>query len=156
MSDRIEIAVGCTPRAQPRIKARVVQPKGRRAFAHFYTPSTADGFKDEVLLRARAHDNFPAEPWEGPIQVDSEFFFERPQYMLARKFPDGPILHTAKPDRDNLDKAVLDALTEAGLWRDDAQVCAGEVRKFYAGRGCQPGVIIVVRRLTTTEDPCSS
>jgi len=45
--------------------------------------------------------------------------------------PDAPNFHTSKPDRDNLDKAILDALTNAGIWKDDAQVCAGIITKSY-------------------------
>ena len=149
----LELAIGCTPKAQPRIKARVVQSRGGKAFAHIYTPSTANAFKDEILLRTRAHPDFPPEPWTGPVRLDVEVFFERPQYMHHKKFPDGHIPHTAKPDRDNIDKAVMDALTASGLFKDDAQVCAGEITKWYVDRECQPGVRIKAQQIK--EDSCS-
>ena len=49
--------------------------------------------------------------------------------------PNAPKWHTDKPDRDNADKAVLDALTNLGLWGDDKQVCDGRIRKFYVRPG---------------------
>jgi Holliday junction resolvase RusA-like endonuclease len=53
---------------------------------------------------------------------------------------------TGKPDRDNLEKALLDALTGL-LWIDDAQVCAGEPRKRYTAPGESPGAVVVVELL---------
>lgn len=38
------------------------------------------------------------------------------------------------PDLDNLAKAALDALTELGFWRDDAQICGLIVTKIYDDR----------------------
>lgn len=100
----------------------------------------------------------PADaPWRGPINVTIDVYFERTQELLKPKYPDGPIRHICKPDRDNTDKSILDALTEAGLWLDDAQVCDGPVRKWWAARGAGPGVIIAVQRIGWTEPdaPCT-
>jgi Holliday junction resolvase RusA-like endonuclease len=41
-------------------------------------------------------------------------------------------LHVKKPDTDNLLKAVMDSLTEAGVWEDDALVFWTEAAKQYA------------------------
>lgn len=49
--------------------------------------------------------------------------------------------------RDNLEKAVLDAMTTDGWWRDDRQVVAGEVRKFYHARGEVPGAMIAMGKI---------
>lgn len=151
--DSITLTIGCAPKAQPRIRARVVQPKraGARAFASFYTPKTADAFRSEVVLRARGHDGFPREPWTGPIAFSLDVYFERPRRLQRRSDPDGPIRHVAKPDCDNLKKAVMDALTDAGLWVDDCQVCQWGGSKWYAAKGCQAGAIITITRIA---DPC--
>lgn len=44
--------------------------------------------------------------------------------------PGGLIPHTVRPDADNLVKAMLDALTRARVWEDDAQVWDLRVRKW--------------------------
>ncbi len=55
--------------------------------------------------------------------------------------------HAQKPDRDNLDKAVMDALK--GLaWNDDSQVCAGKIEKFIAAGDEQPHVLIRIVELS--------
>lgn len=126
------------PKAQPRAKARAC---GR--FAQVYNPKTADDWK--TIIRNAARDAWAASgdvtPWTGPLCVSLTFHFPRPKSHRRKTGdlkPGAPVWHTAKPDRDNSDKAVLDALTNLGIWGDDRQVCDGRIRKVYAdGRsGC--------------------
>lgn len=42
---------------------------------------------------------------------------------------DGMVFHTERPDADNLTKSILDSMTKAEVWLDDAQVCDLSVRK---------------------------
>jgi hypothetical protein len=51
-----------------------------------------------------------------------------------------PEWHDKRPDADKLARAVLDAITESGTIRDDAQVVSLQVRKRYG----QPGVRITL------------
>lgn len=44
--------------------------------------------------------------------------------------PGALLFHTVRPDADNLVKSILDALTRAGVWEDDAQVWDLRVRKW--------------------------
>jgi Holliday junction resolvase RusA-like endonuclease len=132
----IDFMVHGDPKAQPRPRAFARKFANGAIAARMYDAGTAEGWKGLIALAARPHK--PAAPIEGPIRVDVDFFFARPQRLLRRRDPEEPIPHDSKPDRDNLDKAVLDALTQLGFWRDDAQVCAGEVRKFYVSKTGSP------------------
>lgn len=68
----------------------------------------------------------------GPCRVDLHFFMLR-RGRAKRRW------HTQKPDRDNLAKPVLDALTEAGVYRDDCLVVSGEITKEWAAPGAERG-----------------
>ena len=57
---------------------------------------------------------------------------------------DAPFHHSKKPDLDNLIKATLDAMTQAGAWRDDSQVSTIRASKQYAFRLNKTGVRILI------------
>ena len=79
------------------------------------------------------------EPLEGPVAVHATFTLPRPKSAVkARWAPD------RKPDIDKLLRALLDACTAGGAWRDDAQVVTVAVSKVYAVDGNLPGVTFTV------------
>lgn len=65
----------------------------------------------------------------------------RNAHILKASAPEYPI---TTPDTDKLIRCVSDAITDARLWRDDAQVVSVVAAKRY---GDQPGVHIVVTEL---------
>lgn len=134
------------PKAQPRARARKFG-----AHASVYDPGTSDHWKYLVAMAAKAHPDFPPEPFDVPLRVDIALFFPRPQRLLRKKSPEAPIPYDKKPDRDNSDKAILDALTQVGLWRDDALVCQGEPQKWYAAKDGRTGAAIRVTDALRTE-----
>jgi len=139
-----------TPRAQPRGrhgKGRVVSTTG-----------PAKLWKQAVEASARA---LTAKDWEAldgmrgkPIAVDHMFWFP------TRKVERYGTLHTHKPDRDNLDKLMLDALAprrkgqklseviniELGrngvIPGDDCVIADGRITK---GWSANPGVVTTIR-----------
>lgn len=125
--------VGGMPKAQPRTKAVAIA-----GHARVYTPKSADAWKATVAIEAKRH--IPT-PLEGPVWLHCTFLFPRPQRLLTKKSPALALPHTGPPDRDNLDKAVLDALTGIAFG-DDRQVCYGTVIKAYVAKGYPPGVQI--------------
>jgi Holliday junction resolvase RusA-like endonuclease len=125
------------PMPQPRPRATI-----RGKHAGVYDPGTATGWKSQIAIAARAY--IPKTPIDAPVKLDISFVFPRPGRLLRKKDLDGRILHTARPDRDNLEKAVMDALTAIGMWRDDALVCDGSPRKFYAAKGELSGAFIQI------------
>ena len=116
------------PKGQPRVRAFV---RGRHAGV--YDPGTADDWKATVQLALRGKTPTMSEP--GPCRVVMTFYFPRPKSHFTKKGkrPDAPVFHTSKPDTDNLQKAVLDVLTNLAVWCDDSQVACIQVQKLYAG-----------------------
>jgi len=53
----------------------------------------------------------------------------------------------AKPDIDNLLKSTMDALSQAGVWRDDAQVVAVVASKRYESANQAIGAVIRLEAL---------
>lgn len=104
----------------------------RRGRIAMHTPEKTANWTTRAAMVAR--QAIGACQHAGPVRVDVVAVFERPQRMLAKKWPNRREFHTSKPDRDNVDKIILDALTKAGVLADDAIVCDGRVQKFYADR----------------------
>lgn len=143
------------PKGQPRPKA-FARNFGGKWMARVYDAGTAENWKSQIAIAAKQF--IPAEPLTGPLRVDLTFYFPRPKGHYrsgknAHQLKDGaPTYHTSKPDRDNSEKAVTDALTILGMWVDDSQICAGEVRKLYTDGhrpGCQVDIAQIADRPVT-------
>lgn len=139
---KIDFFVPGTPKAQPRPRAF-----SRGGVTRIYNPGTAEGWKGLIALAAKRFR--PARPMEGPIAVTIIFYLRRPKRLFRKKDPPGPIPYIARPDWDNLGKAVTDALTELSFWRDDALAWDVHVRKFYAAKDGETGARITIEG----EDP---
>jgi len=125
------------PKAQPRVKAF-----RRGSHAGVYDPGTADGWK--LLVRHEASKVWDAVKFTGPVAVELAFYMPRPKSHFGKNGlkATAPHAHTGKPDLDNLEKAVLDALTQLGIWDDDSQVAVVTKCKCYSP---VPGALIVVK-----------
>lgn len=80
----------------------------------------------------------------GPVAVDLTFFFPRPKSHYGTGMnatllkSSAPEWKASAPDLDKLCRAVLDALTQAGVLRDDAIVVTLNAGKLYdATPGCR-------------------
>lgn len=137
----VSFDVAGEPKPQPRPKAARIG-----GFIRIYTPATAKKWKAAVMAEAKKH--FKA-PLAGPLEVTLGFRFARPKSHLGASGLKGsaPLLHTKRPDVDNLAKAVLDALTDVGLWADDSQVTLLVTSKSYAGTGNAPGCTVLIHTL---------
>lgn len=151
----ISFKVNGDPVGQPRARGRAFTPRGGgKPRAMMYNPETAKGWKTLITCVAKAHR--PDAPFTSPVSVNATFYFSRPKshYRTGRYAhelrSDAPMWHFVKPDRDNLDKALLDALTQVGgFWEDDCQVCDGTVRKMY---GMSPGVHVQIKALNSLQE----
>jgi Holliday junction resolvase RusA-like endonuclease len=102
-------------------------------------------------VKAAALDRLAGEPpADGELSIDIGFWLARPKghYRSGRNAQllrdSAPRRPTTKPDLDKLIRSTLDALKDAGVYRDDSQIVTVYAQKFYADRQ-PPGAQILVR-----------
>ena len=121
----------------------------------YTAPKTRRWMQDAAMLFAAG---LPRSVLEPPYNVLIVAVVDRPQYMLKRykdgraKYGDGLLLAPAKPDCDNISKAVLDALDRHIT--DDKDVVDLRVLKLYREIVGLPRVIVRIRQ--ETGDPTES
>jgi Holliday junction resolvase RusA-like endonuclease len=112
---------------------------------HFTKPETRD-WKKTVAVYARSAMR-GAAPLTGPLKIELAF-----QVPIPPSWPNwkreaaerGEIAPTVKPDLDNFEKAVKDAMNGI-VWVDDAQVVRCEKAKDFSAR---PGVAVTITPLS--------
>jgi Holliday junction resolvase RusA-like endonuclease len=106
------------PKAQPR-------PRMTRK-GHAYNPDTAKEWKQKIQA---AFLPLRKGTIDGPVNLEVWFYMPKPKSM---KKTNDAVPHIKKPDTDNLLKAVMDALTDIRIWRDDCVVFSTVASKWYA------------------------
>ena len=84
-----------------------------------------------------AREHFGEYGRHAPLMVLARFNLPRPK-SVKRDHP------AVKPDLDKLTRALLDGITDAGVWVDDGQVITLHVDKRY---GEAPGVHVIIETL---------
>ena len=102
-------------------------------------------------IRSTAVDALPDGwvPLDGPVRV--VFIFAMPRPASAPKRRRTWPIKMRSGDWDKLARAASDALTDAGVWTDDARVVDGRVVKDYPGEHIaqmSPGVLIRIWTVT--------
>lgn len=117
------------PMPSPRPRVRVI---GK--FASVYMPKKYKDHTEELVKQLRMIDQ---EPFEGPVQVDAVYWCQKPTTSKL-SFP--------KPDIDNYEKTLYDAITKAGnLWIDDCQVVMATHRKAWSPEDGHVGYSVSIK-----------
>ena len=134
------------PISKPSIK---VARRGR--FAHGYTPKDHPIHEWRKLVEVIALEAANGLKFgKAPVSFDALYISPRPKSHLDK---DGFVRRSKldaipRRDLDNLNKGVWDALTNAGIWHDDKQVCDSHERKVWVSSfHDQPGAIITINLL---------
>ena len=107
-------------------------------------------WRQDVKHAALEHLGPEHQPLTCAVDIEVTFFLARPQshyrtgrfaHLLRDAAPTRPAV---KPDVDKLLRSTLDALGEAGVFADDAQVTDVTARKRFADTRL-PGALITVR-----------
>lgn len=98
-------------------------------------------WREAVKWAARdAMAGMPAPAIAGPIDVCMTFLMPRPKCAKSGAAA------CKKPDLSKLVRSTEDALTDAGVWEDDARVVLCVASKRYVSGGEVPGAVIEVRK----------
>lgn len=117
---QIAFVVHGLPIAQPRHRATA-----RNGYVHLYLPTDHPVHAYKRLIAAAALEQKKGVI-EGAIRLDILFSFLPAKSARGIKTQ----FKISKPDLDNLAKAVKDAITDSGLWIDDAQVVEMHIAKI--------------------------
>jgi Holliday junction resolvase RusA-like endonuclease len=99
-----------------------------------------EAWREAVRNEARDHlGEHPANPLDEPIELEATFRFPPVASDPHRYF------HATEPDLDKIIRSTQDALTQSGIIRDDARVCALKIHKRYAQPGESIGVTLIIR-----------
>jgi crossover junction endodeoxyribonuclease RusA len=107
------------------------------ASGHVYNPKSADAWKEIIKANFLIYRRPPITE---PVHLRVSFFLPKPRALKIAEARNTP--HVKKPDVDNLMKATMDAMTEAGVWKDDALVFAIEASKWYARKKTGAQIIV--------------
>ena len=112
------------------------QAKGRPKFGKGFTYTPKKTREYEAQVRELAKGQYWHQPLEGAIKIHIDFIMPRPKSL-----PRATDWHIKRPDCDNLQKAIFDALNGI-CWEDDSQLCDIRARKMYTLDGLSPRVLL--------------
>ena len=123
------------------------KPKQRPRWSGRFMYSPKSSWEKEIKKLLKGYKFF----YDVPVRIDMTFYMPRPKkHYRTGKYSnvlkdDSPEYHSQRPDRDNLDKAVLDVMTDVGLLSDDCIVVDGRILKKWANESS--GVLIKIRKV---------
>lgn len=118
---RITIDLPPKPKSRPRLTR----------YGHAYTPSETRAYEEAVRTICKTKIK---SPLKGAVRIDIIFYLPIPKSWSQTKKAkaiDGEIRPTARPDIDNLVKAILDSLNGGIGYNDDSQIVELHVEEWY-------------------------
>lgn len=136
----------------------IPRPQGSMALFRAKSGHEVAKYSDTVYewrrkVTAEALQHAPAAPLDEPLRLVLVFDMPRPKSHFGtgrnegKLKPSAPALPVTGADLDKLVRAVGDAITDAGIWRDDVLVVELDAVKRYADNGDVPGVSVRIEVL---------
>ena len=139
---QLHLSVPGEPVGQPRHRVSTIGGQAR-----MYLPTNHPVHDYKAAIRTEFITE--AKVWRtirGPVHVGIYLWFAMPaSWSKKKRAAHAGQYHAQKPDTDNVVKAVLDALTDCYVWRDDSQVASCVVIKRWAGS--EPTTLIEIVEL---------
>ena len=130
------------------------RPVGRDRFGRALMVESSKHVKPwREAVKAAALATLPHVRFDEPLTAHMTFSFDRPKshwrtgknaHLLK---PTAPLVPVTPPDLSKLIRATEDAITDAGIWRDDSLVASLVVAKAFVGSSNaldRPGAVIAI------------
>jgi Holliday junction resolvase RusA-like endonuclease len=144
----LDVVITGQPCGKARHRTRIVTPKGKPPFVSSYVDE-----KDPNVSWERFASSVFRQAWHGraplgrvPLEVYVEAVGSRPASLLKGEGM-GRLWRLAKPDGDNVLKAVADALMDGGVLLDDKVIARAVVESLVAAEGEAPFTRVVLKVL---------
>lgn len=129
MCEQINLTIAGAP-----VPQGSVRPNGHGG-VYYANATRLRPYRDRISLAIKELLGPNHDPWLGAVLVTVTFVFERPKSHFKADgvtlTPRAPLDMTVPPDTDKLVRAVGDALTQSGIYKDDAQVIQWTAAKEY-------------------------
>lgn len=146
MSEPVTFTVYGTPGPQGSKKFVGTTKTGRGILVE--SSAKVKPWRMDVKEAAEAAKSKHGDAFDGPLRVSMVFTLRKPSSApkTRRTWPD------RMPDVSKLVRSTEDAISDAGLWADDARVVELATAKRYPGEGADaldsPGAVVTITRIT--------
>lgn len=139
------------PEPEPRKQHRLVRTPGRE-YIQTYTKENSPVNVYKQAIKFEAMQAIAGRgPLSGPLSVEIQFIMPRPKSIVWKRKEMIREWHWGRPDIDNLQKALFDALNGVA-WNDDGQVCELDVIKIIAAGDEPVGVYFRCKEIAKSPD----
>lgn len=124
----VRFAIDLNPAELPTAQqkgVRIIKVHGKQMPMFFEKPAVK---RAHITLVGALGKYAPPTPLDGPIVLRVKYFYPWPKGTPKCKQVVAPMLQ--RPDVDNVQKLVQDAMTECGFWHDDSQIWKLELEKM--------------------------
>ena len=143
--DKIHMTFYRNPVPKQGDRSRIVNPKGGKPFVHHYQP--AEVRNEQAALAFLTEPYRPGKLWDCPISADLHFYFSWPKSISKKRKASWILNHVedkaTKPDGDNLEKMIWDAM-QGGLFVNDSRITRLYRTKSYSDT---PRIEITLRKI---------
>lgn len=139
MKPDFQITIQIKP--MPNKSVQFVRPTKGRPFISAYKPTELREYQNSITASLVAAG---ACVVRGPVLVLTDYVFELPKALCRVRTPVVErTWHDVRPDYDNLDKAVNDAIKQYAF-QDDGRICVKLTRKRYGSQGETASITIKI------------
>lgn len=120
---------------------RVMRRRGGGMFVGKYANSKVKLWVSDFSKIIAKHR--PSTPYDFPVSLFIKFRFPHLK-SSSSEYKKNPQWKTTRPDLDNMEKVILDSLTEQGFFVDDSIVCSKTTEKVH---DANYGIEILIRKI---------